>query len=169
MINQLPQNIIRFFVLILFQVLVLNNVHLTNINAHLFFYVLFILLLPFETPKWLLLLIGFVTGITIDIFSDTYGLHACASVFMAFMRPFMLDLNSPREGYETGTTPNIQHYGIEWFARYSIVLIFVHHFVYYYVEAFTLDEFWHTMFRVFLSAILTFVAAIVSQLFYYRK
>src|SRR5581483_10393034 len=98
MISDIFSNILRFIFLILFQVLVLNNIQLGGyINPY--GYVLFILLLPVETPKWLLLLLSFSIGISLDMFSNTMGLHAAACVFMAYCRPRVLRIISPREGY----------------------------------------------------------------------
>ena len=73
MIGSLSANIIRFVVLVLIQVVVLNNVQLSGyINP--FLYVLFIVLLPLEVPRWLSLLLAFVLGLAVDIFTDTVGM-----------------------------------------------------------------------------------------------
>jgi len=79
------QNIIRFLLLVLFQVLVLNNIEFLGfINPYL--YILFILSLPVQTPRWFALLLAFVLGLTIDTFSNTMGMHAFASVLICFLR-----------------------------------------------------------------------------------
>ena len=80
MIKIYLRNILRFVVLVLIQVLVINNLQLSS-YVDPFIYVLFILLLPFETPGWILLLFAFSLGLTIDMFSDTAGVHASATVF----------------------------------------------------------------------------------------
>ena len=79
------QNILRFVLLVLVQVLVLNNIQfLGYLNPYL--YILFILALPVRLRQWIVLLLAFVLGLTIDAFSNTMGLHAFATVFMAFFR-----------------------------------------------------------------------------------
>ena len=79
----------RFFFLVFFQVLILNNIQLGGyINPY--FYIYFILLLPFETPRWLLLILSFLLGLTIDVFVNTPGVNAAACVLMAFARPFVI-------------------------------------------------------------------------------
>ena len=57
------RNIVRFMVVILFQVLVMDNV---MINGYMipYIYILFILLMPFETPRWAQLILGFLLGMT---------------------------------------------------------------------------------------------------------
>lgn len=168
MVNVILRNIIRFLVLIFVQVLVIKNIELGRfINP--FIYVLFIIVLPFETPKWLLLLSAFVLGITVDMFYNTAGMHAAAAVFMAYMRPGVLKLFSPRDGYEFGTQPTIQYLGVPWFLSYSGILILFHHLVLFYIEAFRFSEFFSTFFRVIISSIFTLLLVVVSQYLFQRK
>jgi len=168
MLNLLGRNIFRFFVLILIQVLVLDNVLLDGyLNPN--FYILFILLLPFSTPRWLLLVSGFLLGLSIDLFTYTLGMHTAATVFMAFIRPWVLSLFAPRDGYEPDSYPRIYYYGLSWFAAYSAILTFFHHLFLFYVEVFHFQDFFSTLLRVFLSTILTTSTIILSQYFIFRK
>ena len=168
MIKVLPRNILRIIMLVFFQVFILNNIQFSGF-VNPYFYVLFILLLPFETPKWLLLTLGFVLGLSIDLFSNTPGLHASATVFMAFLRPLVLDYFAPRDGYESGTFPRVYYYGFVWFFQYSSILILAHHFFLFYIEVFRLDDFFLTFWRVVLSSIFTIFLVVISQYFIYRK
>ena len=168
MINLVTRNILRMFVLILFQVLVLNNIQVSGyINPYM--YVLFILLLPFETPRWLLLISGFAIGISIDLFANTPGMHTSATVFMAFSRPYVLTLLMPHDEYEQSTYPRLYYYGFTWFLKYSLILVFLHHTFLFYVEAFRTTFFFHTMLRVLLSTLFSVFLIILSQFFIYRK
>lgn len=168
MLNEVFRNIFRFIILVGVQVLIIKNIELGRfINP--FLYVLFIIILPFETPKWLLLVSGFLMGITIDMFYDTAGMHAAACVFMAYVRPGILKLFSPRDGYEFGTQPTIQYLGVPWFLSYSTILIFLHHFVLFFLEIFRFSEFFSTLFRVIVSTIFTVLLVVVSQYLFNRK
>lgn len=168
MINPVARNIFRMFILVLFQVLVLNNIQVSGyINPYM--YVLFILLLPFETPRWLLLISGFAIGLSIDLFVNTPGMHTSATVFMAFLRPYVLKLLMPHDEYEQGTYPRLYYYGVTWFLKYSLVLVFLHHTFLFYVEAFRITFFFHTMLRVLLSTLFSVFLIILSQFFIYRK
>ena len=135
MIKLFGRNIIRFIVLILVQILVLNNIQISGYIVP-YFYVLFILLLPFETPKWMLLFIAFALGITVDLFTQTIGMHAAASIFMAYLRPWVLEMSAPRDGYEPGTYPRLYYYGFQWFLKYTVILVLSHHLVLFYIEVF---------------------------------
>jgi len=168
MIKLAGRNIIRFALLVLIQVLLLNNIQISG-YAVPYFYVLFILLMPFETPGWLLLLSSFALGFTVDMFSHTPGMHTAATVFMAFLRPNILRAIAPRDGYETGTFPRVYYYGFEWFLKYTVILVLAHHFILFYLEVFRFTEFFSTLLRVLLSSLFSVILVILSQYFIFRK
>lgn len=168
MVNEIFRNILRFISLVLVQVLIIKNIELGRfINP--FMYVLFIVILPFETPKWALLFIAFFLGITIDMFYDTAGLHAAACIFMAYIRPGVLKLFSPRDGYESGTQPTVQYLGVPWFLSYAGILVVSHHLILFYLEIFRFSEFFSTLLRVIISSVFTMILIIVIQYLFNRK
>jgi len=164
----LARNILRFVVVVLFQVLVMDHV---LINGYMipYIYLLFILLMPFETPRWLQLLAGFGLGLAIDLFSNMLGMHTAATVLAAFARSYMLDLLAPRDGYEPDSFPRIHYYGFLWFLKYTLVIVFIHHLALFYLEVFQLKEFLSTFLRVILSTILSTSTIVLSQYFVFRK
>jgi len=167
MINLVSRNIIRMIFLVIFQVAILNNIQLGGyINPYL--YVLFILMLPFETPKWLLLVSAFLMGISVDMFSDTMGIHTAACVFMAYCRPGILSVVSSRQEYEPGIQPTIRDLGFKWFFSYSLILVIIHHILLFYLEVFSFSEFFQTLLRVGFSIIFTMLLLILSQYVMYR-
>lgn len=168
MIRYFSKYLIYFIVLVLLQLLVFNNIEFSGyINPYV--YILFILLLPFTTPKLILLFLGFMLGIVIDLFLGTPGVHSSATVFMAFSRPFVMRLYSPREGYQTGTNPRLAQFGTEWFVKYTVTLVLIHHFTLFFLEVFSFNHFFNTLFRALLSALLTSIIIIFSQYFVFRR
>jgi len=156
------QNILRFFLLILFQVLVLNHINLGGfINPY--YYVLFILLLPFNTPRWLLLISALLLGTGVDLFTNTPGLNAAACLVTAFIRPFLITLISSGPESLIGDTPSLKNQGIKWFLYYSITLVLVHHCALFFLEIFRLDEFFRTLLRVILSSLFTLLLVLITE------
>ncbi len=164
MINTILRYTFIFVVLVLTQVVLLDNIEISRYTVP-FLYVLFILVLPFDTPGWLLLLLAFLTGFTIDLFEHTYGLHTAATVLMAWLRPGVLQLIAPRDGYTPNTRPGISDYGLGWFLEYTIPLILVHHLFLFYFEVFTFHHFFSTLLRVLGSTSFTLVLVLLGQLF----
>jgi rod shape-determining protein MreD len=160
MIKSFITYLFLFVILIVTQLLVFNNIELSGyINPYV--YVLFILLLPFDVPNIVLLLSAFLLGLCIDLFMGTPGVHSSATVLMAFARPAVLTIFSPREGYQTGTQPRM--------IKYTVLLVLIHHFTLFYLEVFTLHHFFSTFLRALSSSLLTSVILIFSQYFIFRK
>lgn len=168
MTNRVAVNIVRFFVLVLLQVLIVRNI---NFGTYFIMlpYALFIISLPFETPRLLILALSFLLGTCIDVFYSTPGLHASACTAMGFGRYYVLKFISPREGYDVVVQPTIEDMGLEWFIKYAGVLILIHHFVFFYFEVFSFDEFFRTLLRVILSSIGTFILIYIIQYLFYTK
>lgn len=168
MIRELGKYLFIFIVLIAAQLLVFNNIDFSGyINPYV--YVLFVLLLPFKTPKLVILVSSFMLGLIIDLFMGTPGVHSTATVLMAFSRPGVMAMYSPREGYQTGTYPRLEQFGIEWFVKYTVTLVLLHHFALFYLEVFTFHHFFSTFLRALLSTILTSLLIIFSQFFIFRR
>jgi rod shape-determining protein MreD len=166
MINRILRFGLIFIFLILLQVLLFNNIQFSGyVNPYI--YLLFILLLPVEIPAWLLLLLSFATGLTVDIASGTLGMHASATLLAGFTRPYILRITSPRDGYEPGVSPSMAYYGIRWFLIYASIMVVIHHLALFYLEVFRLADFFRTMLRVILSSL--FSLAFIALLEYIRK
>lgn len=166
MINNVIRYPLLFIFFVLLQVLILNNIQLSGyINPYL--YIIFILWLPIEMNKVLLMGIAMLLGLSVDIFSNTVGMHASACVFLAFCRPYVLQSLSPRDGYETDQMPDIKTFGLSWFLAYAAICILLHHLFLFYVEVFRFSDFFSTLWRVFASSLFTLILVIISQLFRY--
>ena len=167
MINEIVKQLVRFLFLLFLQVLVLNNIQLSGyINPYL--YVLFILMLPFSTPAWLVLLSGFICGLSVDMFMNTAGMHAVASVLMAYARSYTLRVFAPREGYEYGTEPTLRYMGPAWYLSYSAILVSIHHLAFFFIEVFRFSEFFSTLLRAFLSILFTMALIMLSQFLLFK-
>lgn len=168
MIKYLTIYPLQFILLVLVQILVLNNIQFSGyINPYL--YIIFILWLPIETPKWLLLLIAAAIGLSVDVFSDTLGMHTSASIFMAFCRPTILNVLAPRDGYEVNQVPNIQDFGIGWFIGYAATLTILHHIFLFTVEVFRFSDFFSTLGRTLASAFFSIVLITITQFLKYNS
>lgn len=166
MINSVIRYLIISVILIMLQVLLFNNIQFSGyINPYV--YLMLIMLLPVEISAWLLLLISFFTGLIIDFFTGTPGMHTSATVLAGFTRPYVLRLIAPRDGYEAGAMPSMQIYGFKWFLFYSVLLVFIHHLSLFYLEVFRFADFFRTLLRVILSSLFTVTFILLAE--YLRK
>lgn len=160
--------IVQFFVLLVLQLLLFNNIQFSGyVNPYV--YVLFFLLLPFNISRALMLILGLIMGLAIDLFMGTPGVHTAATVLIAFIRPGVLELIAPHEGYETNTLPRISYMGLEWFIKYTLIIVVIHHLVLFYIEIFSFSHFFHTLLKVILSSVFSCAFIVLSQFFIFRK
>jgi rod shape-determining protein MreD len=156
------QNLKRFFFLLLLQVMILNHVQWSGyINPYV--YILFVMVLPIETPRWMVLLFGLITGLIIDMFGNTGGIHAAATVLMAFLRPYVLRVVSPRDDYDSETSLTPQKMGLKWFLTFTIIMTAIHHFAFFYIEVFRMSEFFITFFKTLLNTGITILIIVIGM------
>ena len=132
-----------------------------------FLYLGFILLLPLNTPVVLQLLLSFAMGLTMDIFYDTGGLHAAAAVLLGFVRPLVLRLLTPRDGYDNSDTVNVHQMGWQWFSVYLTLLVLLHHAAFFLLELGSFRHFGLTMSKMLVSALFTSLALLIIQLLFF--
>jgi len=157
-----------FIISVLLQILIFNNILIGRMISP-FFYILFLILLPFNTPRALLLLLAFILGLSIDIFTNTMGVHAFACVLVAFVRPGILSVIATRETLESVSAPRVANMSLQWFAGYAAFIVAIHHLILFYIEAFSFEGFLFTFIRVILSSILTLTLILLSQFLIFRK
>ena len=160
MYNTLIRNIIRFIGLVLLQIAVFDNLRFGN-YIHPCIYVIFILLMPFDTPTWKLMINGFLIGFVVDIFNGTPGLNASATVFMSYLRPFIIDITTRKSDIEGKNEPSIFDMGLQWFMIYSFLLLVIHNLFLFGMEAFSIKLFGVVLLEVLLSVPISLIIIIL--------
>lgn len=159
--NKAIQHITRFFMLAVLQVLFLNNVQLSGyLNPYV--YILFVMLLPAKMPKAMVLGLAFIMGFTMDVFTDSYGIHTAATVLLAYIRPSVLSIVSIKGGEDLEAI-SIKQLRFGRFFTYTGILCLTHHFTLFYLEAFRWSEFLDTFGRAFLSTLLSLLLILIIE------
>ena len=152
MANNWAKYIFIFITLILLQVLVLNHISFFD-YATPFLYVYFIIIMPLGINRNLLLTVAFFLGFIIDIFCNTPGQNAAATVFAAFIcRPIQL-LFFEREDFEH-IEPNISTLG-GTFIKYTFLVVLLHHAMLISISSFSYFNVQTISLRIIFSSILT--------------
>jgi len=147
------ENILRFLAVFLLQILLINNLHFLGIVDPCI-YILFLLVLPADTNKMLQLGIGFLTGLVLDIFCNSMGVHTLACTTMMFARPYLIGRLVQEDERLVGTiTANTL--GWETFIKYVIFFTLGHHTLVFLLSAFTFHAFWLTLIQIIVSSLLT--------------
>lgn len=156
----------RFIILVLFQVLVLNHINfLGYINPYL--YILFILLYPLKNNRAIFILLSFFLGLTVDLFLDSGGVHAAASVTIAFIRPFVLKFSFGAV-YDHQT---MKFGNVEFGSRltYFTILTFIHHLILFTLEIFNLFKIILILQNTLFSSIFTIILCVLATIIFSRR
>ena len=158
-------NSIRFFLLLLMQVLLFNHINfLGYINPYI--YIAFILFFPFTAKQTLLIFSSFVLGLSIDIFSDSEAIHAAASVFIAYLRPSILKIS-----FGVSYQHNSVHLNQARFSQivtYVATMVIMHHLMLFTLDVFNLLHILLILKSTLFSGIFT-VVLIVSSIVIFSK
>ena len=158
---------LRFVLFVLLQGLILNNVNLFG-YVHIYLYIIFLITLPVNISRELVLFIGFLLGISIDIFCDTFGIHAFATVFAAFARFYLLKLFAPKDDYES-TIPSVASFGLGSFFKYSALMIVVHHSILFLMDYSSLINIEIILLQILFSSAFALLFLMLIQRFQARK
>lgn len=164
--NSITLHIVRFVILVLIQVIVLNNINfLGYINPYI--YLLFIILYPIKNNRSLFIFLSFLLGLTVDMFCDSGGIHAAASVTIAFIRPAALKFTFGAM-YDHQT---IKFATAEFVSNltYISILTIIHHIVMFSLEVFNISEIILVLKKALFSSIFTILLCILTIIIFGKR
>jgi len=158
----------RFILVVLLQISLLNKISLWGFVMPVV-YIGFIFSLPFQTPRWAVILLGFLIGITIDFFTEVIGIHALAALVIAFIRPSIIRILSTRKEREDHLKPTLYDMRFVWYLQYAFLLTFVYHFVYFLVDVLSFYNFLQTMLVILSNTACSLVCIFLIQILFYKS
>jgi len=168
--SNLLKNIIRFILLMFVQVFVLNRIPALHHYINPYIYLLFILWLPFKTGRLQLMIMGFITGLVLDYFTKTPGLHASACVLISYLRPLLINLLIPQESSEINyEEPSITSLGFMPYFVYLLLLVFLHHSWLFLLEAIQFAGIMYFLTKTLLSVAVSLILTLVVELLFVRR
>ena len=156
-----------FLIIILLQVVVFNNMDLLNIINPSFYLLIFILYRT-NFDKTLLILLGFFTGLIIDLTAQTYGCHTISTITICFLR-------SGLESYSFGVNSNLPKAMISGTTltnrlSFFLSIIFIHQLIYFSLIFFSFSFIDSIIFYTLLNSIITFIVIwTTTKIFYETK
>jgi len=154
--------VLTFVIYLVLQIVVLRNFVFFDV-AFCFVYIACILLLPDEIDPIWVILISFLIGLLVDIFYNTAGVHASASVMIGYLRGYIIKFLFPTKGVENEITISLKDMGGERFVRYVAILTIIHHSMLFFVEAGGFQFFLITVLKIICSVIFTTFLIIILQ------
>ena len=168
--SDLLKNIIRFIIFILVQVFVLDNIPPLHQFIVPIIYFLFILWLPFSINRFWLMVVGFFTGLSLDYFTMTPGLHAAACVLIAYARPFIINILTPKDTSEFNyREPSPKSMGWTPYLVYALILTFMHNFYLVFLEWLNFGSFLQFIIKVLATTGISIMLIILTEILFPRK
>lgn len=146
--------LLLFAATVLLQVFFFDNLSVSIYLSPLI-YVAFVALLPLDTPHVGVLLGGLAVGMVMDWAMGTAGINTIATVFVAFLRPYLLRMICRRDDTREEGIPSAGQLGKGVFLNYLIVLVLIHHLVFFSLSALSWTHILHTLLRLAVSSAVT--------------
>ncbi len=159
--------ILQFILISLAQILLLNNIQLFGYMQPLI-YIWFIILLPNSFPKWIVMILGFLMGFTMDVFSAQLGFHTATATLTATIKPMMLSwfVNN----FDNNTfRPSIAEMGFLSFSGFTSSIVFLHTTIYILIESFSFAEILNLLLRILISSLISIGLILISDALFIKE
>jgi hypothetical protein len=168
--SNLLKNIIRFILFAFVQIFILDQVPLLHQFIKPYIYFLFILWLPFSLSRFWQMIIAFFFGLTMDYFTQNFGLHAAPCVLIAFLRPTILNILIAKETTEQNyVEPSIKSMGFGPYSIYVAIFVVVHHFYLVLIEWLQFGNFFYFIGKVIASSAISLLLILITEMLFYRN
>jgi hypothetical protein len=160
--NLLLRHIGIFFIYLIAQVLVFKHLTLWEV-ASVHVYLVSLLILPVNTPFWLLLLIGFFAGMLVDVlsFGPFKGVSAFSAVLMLSLRNAWVSLITNKSNFRGSEETLIRVQPFAWLVQYMLPLVLIYELSYHFLEAFSFDNVGFTLLQFGVSTLYTLLICLI--------
>ncbi len=133
------------------------------------FYIYFILIIPHNTNRIVLLMAAFAMGLAVDAFNDTFGLHASSALALGWIRFYIYKSFEPSVGYPENQTPVLSEMGWNWILKVYTLSILTFYTWFYMLSFLRLVGPWFTFQKIIISSISTLLIILVVQVLNQRR
>ncbi len=138
------------------QVVNFNNICLFNIAIPIIF-IYFIVRLPISININIAMTIAFITGLIVDIFSDTQGIHALSCTLISFNKRNILRLYITRDDDISDDEVTIKTIGFSAYFKYLLTIVLLYCTLVFSIEAFTFFNILQLFLRIICSTLFSFL------------
>lgn len=150
--------ILKAIVIIILQVLIFDRLHI-QAWGYPMVYILILLILPAQLPRWIEMLIGMFIGLMIDVCNNSLGVHLAACVALSFFRPILLRKSSQDIERIKGEIGGY-NIGMIEYIKCALILVLIHHFMIFILEAWSFQNWWLIILQTLLSSLLTLLVIV---------
>lgn len=166
--HHVPAYILLFIALSLVQIFLLNNLVAGSFLCPLI-YVAFLILMRLDTMPIVMLACGLAIGSLMDLTMGVAGINTIATLLIAFLRPTLIRLVSPREEWREDGVPSPERMGQSLFWSYLVVMVLLHHTVFFSLEALSWGHLLRTVIRILVSSAATILLVWLTERLFTAK
>tara|TARA_X000000368_G_scaffold358565_1_gene301565 strand:+ start:676 stop:1200 length:525 start_codon:yes stop_codon:yes gene_type:complete len=160
--REIFRNIFIYSTILTLQIFIFNHINLFEIITP-YIYILIFIIYKTSYDKTLLLLLGFLTGIIIDLSIQTYGCHTFATITICYLRT---KIEKTSFGVNANL-PSAMVKGTKFSSRafFFLSLIFIHSITYYSLIFFNINAIVEIFSYTIINSIITFMIVwVISKL-----
>jgi rod shape-determining protein MreD len=150
--------ILKAIIIIILQMLVFDRLHI-QAWGYPMVYVLLLLILPAQLPRWIEMLVGMFVGLIMDVCNNSLGVHMAACVALSFWRPILLKKSSQDIERIKGEIGGY-NIGMVEYIKCALILVLIHHFMIFMLEAWSFQNWWMIILQTLLSSLLTLLVIV---------
>lgn len=157
--------VLQSAILLFVQAMILNHLLVFGYLAPIL-YLYPLLKLPFQTPRWIVVLLGALLGFLMDLFMNTPGLNLASATLVAYLRaPILLSLSEEEvmDEEHLHTKPSFHSLTILRHLGYLLLLALLHTTSLFLVEAFSVQLYSHLLPHIIGSTLMTFVIFVIFE------
>ena len=164
------KNIWTIPLLVIFQIFILNNINFLG-YANPYLYLIPIITLPYDTPKWILMALAIYMGILLDLDPINFrmGMHSSILIFVAFTKPTLQKLIFNKKTIDEKYPLNLKRIGFKNFSLLTLSIILIHNSMIFLMEYFYFFNFYILFLKVILSSLITYIVILITQLITLKK
>ena len=167
MSSSLIKNIIWFFILVIMQVLIFNNINLFGYTNPLV-YIIFIFYYPLQKEKGVFLFLSFLLGLSIDFFSNSGGINAAATLFIAFIRLPLLSFILGKSDFDYHLF-DLRSISFGKALSFIILMTLSHHFIVFSLDYFSLNEFMPVITKTLITSLFSVFLILIGIFLFTKK
>lgn len=159
--------LLKFLLIAFVQILLLNNIKIFGYIEPML-YIWFIILLPNNFPKWLVMILGFLMGLTVDLFSSQVGFHTATATFTATIKPIMLSWFT--NNFDVNTfTPSAKEMGFANYLCFASLMVFLHTTIFICIDTFSFAQIGQLLLTILFSSIVNIILIMVCDSLFIRS
>jgi hypothetical protein len=114
-----------------------------------------------------MLVLGFMVGYSLDMFTKTPGLHASSCVWLAYLRTPLIALLVPKETAELKSgSPGIRSMGFASYSVFVVILTMAHHGWLVFLEWMTFASFGYFAGKVLFTTMVSLLLILITELLF---